>query len=90
MPKRSAGLILYRRTQGHLEVLLVHPGGPFWAKKDKGAWCIPKGEYLEDEAPLTAAIREFQEETGFPVQGPFLPPGIRQAGRGKARYRVGV
>ncbi|RXH58723.1 NUDIX domain-containing protein [Granulicella sibirica] len=81
MPKRSAGLLLYRRTQGFPEVLLVHPGGPFWAKKDKGAWTIPKGEYPDDEAPLAAAIREFTEETGFPVQEPFLPLGtIKQAG----------
>jgi predicted NUDIX family NTP pyrophosphohydrolase len=65
MPKRSAGLLVYRRRQGALEVFLVHPGGPFWAKKDLGAWSIPKGEYLEGEEPLQAALREFEEETGI-------------------------
>ncbi len=66
MPKRSAGLLLYRWRNESLEVFLVHPGGPFWAKKDLGAWSIPKGEYADDEDPLTAARREFTEETGFP------------------------
>jgi predicted NUDIX family NTP pyrophosphohydrolase len=56
---------MYRRFKGETEVFLVHPGGPFWAKKDLGAWTIPKGEYVEGEAPLTAAMREFTEETGF-------------------------
>lgn len=64
MPKKSAGLLLFRDVSGHLEVLLVHPGGPFWAKKDEGAWSIPKGEFEDDEDPLAAAKREFQEETG--------------------------
>jgi predicted NUDIX family NTP pyrophosphohydrolase len=63
MPKRSAGILLYRQRSG-VEVLLVHPGGPFWAKKDAGAWSIPKGLVEENEEPLAAAIREFQEETG--------------------------
>ena len=67
MAKRSAGLLLYRRRKGSIEVLLVHPGGPFWAKKDLGAWSIPKGEYAEGEDPLAAARREFEEETGFPA-----------------------
>ena len=81
MPKRSAGLLMYRRSGGHVEVLLVHPGGPFWANKDLGAWTIPKGEYGDDEEPLSAAIREFQEETGLVASGPFraLAP-IRQRG----------
>ena len=71
---------MYRRV-GRLEVLLVHPGGPYFAKKDLGAWTIPKGEYLEGELALEAAKREFQEETGFPVSEPFLDLGsIRQAG----------
>jgi predicted NUDIX family NTP pyrophosphohydrolase len=61
---RSAGVILYRRRHDRVEVLLVHPGGPFWAKKDAGAWSIPKGEFDETEAPETAARREFEEETG--------------------------
>jgi predicted NUDIX family NTP pyrophosphohydrolase len=64
MPKKSAGLLLFREVSGHLEVLLVHPGGPFWAKKDEGAWSIPKGEFEDDEEPLAAAKREFEEETG--------------------------
>ena len=71
---------MYRRVSG-LEVFLVHPGGPHFAKKDMGIWTIPKGEYLEDELPLDAAKREFQEETGFPVSGPFLDLGsITQKG----------
>lgn len=79
MPKRSAGILLYRRNHDELHVFLVHPGGPFWAKKDLGAWTIPKGEYTEAEEPLTAAVREFQEETGFSLSGEFLSLGnIRQ------------
>lgn len=73
MGKESAGLLLYRRRQGKLEVFLVHPGGPFWAKKDAGAWSIPKGEHGPDEDPLDAARREFNEETGFSATGPFQP-----------------
>jgi predicted NUDIX family NTP pyrophosphohydrolase len=73
MGKKSAGLLLYRRREGKLEVFLVHPGGPFWAKKDVGAWSIPKGEHGPDEDPLTSACREFTEETGFTATGPFLP-----------------
>ena len=82
MPKRSAGLLLYRQNHG-LEVFLVHPGGPFWAKKDLGAWSIPKGEYLDDEDPLAAARREFQEETGFTAQGDLLSLGSVQQPSGK-------
>lgn len=70
--KLSAGLLLYRITTGQLEVLLVHPGGPFWKKKDLGAWSIPKGEYSEPEDALTAARREFKEETGIDIEGNFL------------------
>ena len=74
-------MIMYRRHLGDLEVFLVHPGGPFWANKDKGSWSIPKGEYTESEQPLEAAQREFQEETSFTAAGPFLELGtIRQAG----------
>ena len=81
MPKQSAGLLVYRLRDGSLEVFLVHPGGPFWAKKDAGAWSIPKGEFADDEAPLAAAQREFTEETGLLVPGPFASLGtIRQAG----------
>jgi predicted NUDIX family NTP pyrophosphohydrolase len=72
MPKQSAGVLLFRRKEGLLQVFLVHPGGPFWAKKDEGAWTIPKGEYGPDEDPLKAAVREFHEETGTPVSGEFL------------------
>jgi predicted NUDIX family NTP pyrophosphohydrolase len=77
MPKQSAGLLLFRRRDSGpqgcgIEVFLVHPGGPFWAKKDLGAWSIPKGEYGEDEGPLAAALREFEEETGFAEIG-ILP-----------------
>ena len=64
---RSAGLLLFRRRNERIEVLLVHPGGPFWAKRDLGAWSIPKGEYPEDEDPLAAARREFAEELGSPA-----------------------
>lgn len=78
--RRSAGILLYRRRAGCLEVLLVHPGGPFWKDRDEGAWTIPKGEYPEGEDALDAAKREFGEETGFPIEGPFreLAP-VRQA-----------
>lgn len=73
MPKVSAGILLYRRRAGALEVLLVHPGGPFYANRDNGVWGIPKGEIDEGEDALAAAQREFTEETGFRAAGPFLP-----------------
>ncbi|MFZ5538694.1 MAG: NUDIX domain-containing protein [Pseudomonadota bacterium] len=72
MPKQSAGLLLFRESHGAIEVLLVHPGGPFWARKDAGAWSIPKGEFDAGEEPLTAARREFEEETGQAVAGEFI------------------
>jgi predicted NUDIX family NTP pyrophosphohydrolase len=72
MAKQSAGLLLYRKKRGITEVLLVHPGGPFWKNKDDGSWSIPKGEFEDDEEPLEAAKREFQEETGFAASGEFL------------------
>lgn len=71
--KRSAGLLLYRRTQGTIEVFLGHPGGPYEARKDDGVWSIPKGEIGEEEPPLEAAKREFQEETGFILDGRYVP-----------------
>jgi predicted NUDIX family NTP pyrophosphohydrolase len=72
---------MYRLRESQAEVFLVHPGGPFWARKDLGAWSIPKGEYAAGEDPLDAARREFTEETGFEPRGEFLPLGtIRQAG----------
>ena len=83
MVKKSAGLLMFRRRQGSVEVFLVHPGGPFWTKKDEGAWSIPKGEYDPGEDPLEAAQREFQEETGFAVDGEFLPLAPRKQPSGK-------
>ena len=81
MPKTSAGLLLYRRAAGGIEVFLVHPGGPFWAKKDAGAWSIPKGEYVPGEDPLDAARREFAEEIGIAPDGEFVEHGmVKQAG----------
>lgn len=81
MAKRSAGLLIYRRSDGDISVLLVHPGGPFWAKKDDGAWSIPKGLVDEDEDELAAAQRETEEELGVKVEGPFARLGdYRQPG----------
>ena len=78
-PKRSAGLLMYRRALGIVEVFLVHPGGPYWSKKNEGSWTIPKGEYETGEEPLSAAVREFKEETGFKVSEPFIALGsVRQ------------
>ena len=80
--KRSAGILMYKHRADELLVLLAHPGGPYWAKRDLGSWSIPKGEYDEDEDALTAAVREFQEETGGQVQGPFLSLGeVAQSNR---------
>ena len=78
MSKKSSGLLAYRRRAGHMEVFLIHPGGPYWTRKDDGAWSIPKGEFTVEE-PLEAAKREFTEETGFQTNGPYriLAP-IRQ------------
>ena len=77
--KRSAGILLFRRGPSGVEVLLAHPGGPFWANKDVGAWSIPKGENEEGEDPLGCALREFGEETGIDPVGPFLDLGeVRQ------------
>jgi predicted NUDIX family NTP pyrophosphohydrolase len=79
--KRSAGLLLYRKRDASFELFLVHPGGPFWAKKDLGAWSIPKGEYEDGEQPLDAARREFKEETGFAAPGNAVALGeVKQAG----------
>ena len=73
MAKTSAGLLMFRMTRGEPEVLLVHPGGPFWERRDEGAWSLPKGERQAGETALRAAQREFEEETGFPADGEFLP-----------------
>lgn len=84
MAKLSAGILLYRRTAATgAELFLVHPGGPFWKKKDDGAWTIPKGTVEAGENPLAAAIREFGEETGFAVAGPFLELGAFKQPGGK-------
>jgi predicted NUDIX family NTP pyrophosphohydrolase len=81
MARNSAGILMYRRRQGIVEVLLAHPGGPFWARKDLGAWSIPKGEFEPDEDSLAAARREFEEETGLSVTGEFIPLApIKQSG----------
>jgi predicted NUDIX family NTP pyrophosphohydrolase len=82
MAKRSAGLLLFRRDADAVRVLLVHPGGPFWAKRDRGSWSIPKGEYLDGEDARAVALREFEEETGVaPPAGDLLALGeVRQAG----------
>jgi predicted NUDIX family NTP pyrophosphohydrolase len=81
--KRAAGLLLFRRRGGDTEVFLVHPGGPFWAGRDLGAWSIPKGEPTTDEDDLTAARRELLEETSFAVDGPFLDLGELSQRSGK-------
>lgn len=73
--KESAGLLMFRRNGGTIEVLLAHPGGPFWASRDAGAWTIPKGGMHPGEDPLDAAIREFKEETGFEACAPYVPLG---------------
>jgi predicted NUDIX family NTP pyrophosphohydrolase len=83
MVKKSAGLLMFRRRSTGAEVFLVHPGGPFWTRKDEGAWSIPKGEYDPGEDPFEAARREFQEETGFAVDGEFLPLAPRKQPSGK-------
>ena len=83
MPVISAGVLVFRRTPAGVEVLLVHPGGPFWARKDDGAWSIPKGVAGEGEAPLAAAVRELAEETGLRAQGDFLDLGSHKQRSGK-------
>jgi predicted NUDIX family NTP pyrophosphohydrolase len=84
MAAKSAGILVYRRRAGETEVLLVHPGGPFWARRDAGAWSIPKGEYADDEDPEAAARREFQEETGWTIMGELRPLGEIRQKAGKA------
>lgn len=86
MRKQSAGLLVFRKSPTGIEVLLVHPGGPFWAKKDKGAWSIPKGEFKENEDPFQSAQREFTEETGLTVQGNPIPLTLLKQTSGKQIY----
>lgn len=81
--RASAGLLLYRRSGAGLEVLLVHPGGPFWARRDEGAWSLPKGEYTDGEVPLAAALREFEEELGI------APPAATWRDLGEVTQRGG-
>jgi predicted NUDIX family NTP pyrophosphohydrolase len=82
MSKQSSGILLYRQKNGELEVLLVHPGGPYWKKKDSGAWSIPKGEF-EDEDALSAAKREFEEEIGMTIDGEMIALTPQQQKGGK-------
>ncbi|HET6769234.1 MAG TPA: NUDIX domain-containing protein [Chitinophagaceae bacterium] len=90
MPQKSAGIVLYRIQNNRVEIFLVHPGGPYWSKKDEGAWSIPKGEFDEKEEPLAAAKREFQEETGIEISGEFIQLNpVKQKG-GKMVYAWAV
>src|SRR4029078_11219543 len=91
MPRaQSAGVLLYRRSGAAIEVLLVHPGGPFWGRKDEGAWAVPKGEFLDDEAPAAAARREFTEETGVELPEALLPLTPVAQSRGKTVHPFAV
>ena len=83
MTKRSAGILLFRHNDGSVQVLLIHPGGPYWRRKDEGAWSIPKGLFDEGEEPLSAAKREFLEETGMTPQGVFIELGEFRQPSGK-------
>lgn len=84
--RKSAGILLYRNTGSETEFFLVHPGGPFWKNKDAGAWSVPKGEFDDDEDPLKAAQREFQEETGIAINGKFMPLRPVKQKSGKVVY----
>jgi len=88
--KQSAGILLYRKTNNILEVFLAHPGGPFFKNKDEGSWSIPKGEFLDDEQPLDAAIREFEEEIGKAIDGDFISLGSIRQKSGKTVYAWAV
>jgi predicted NUDIX family NTP pyrophosphohydrolase len=90
VPVTSAGLLLYRRAGQALQVLLVHPGGPFWQRKDLGAWTIPKGEVTDGEALLEAARREFHEETGYAIDAPAAPLGHVRLTSGKVIHAFAV
>jgi len=90
MPARSAGLLMFRRTSGRVEVLLAHPGGPFWARKDAGAWSIPKGEVEGSESTESAALREFEQELGTRPEGKLLPLGeiVQKAGKRVTAFAI--
>ncbi|HET8876325.1 MAG TPA: NUDIX domain-containing protein [Casimicrobiaceae bacterium] len=88
--RQSAGIVMYRRRGSAIEVLLVHPGGPFWAKKDAGAWSIPKGEFGAGEAPAIAARREFIEEIGHDPGAALVPLGIVTQSRAKVVHAFAV
>lgn len=88
--KKSAGILIYKKVKDQLQVMLVHPGGPFWKNKDAGAWSIPKGEFNDNEEPLDAAKREFEEETGLTVSGKFLPLTPVKQKSGKLIYAWAV
>lgn len=90
MAKQSAGILLYRKNGDQLQVFLVHPGGPFFRNKDDGSWSVPKGEFLDDEDPLTAAKREFLEETGQSIDGKFisLEPVTQKGGKTVVAWAV--
>ena len=90
MPKQSAGILLYRKINNTLQVFLAHPGGPFFKNKDEGSWTIPKGEFLDDEEPLAAAKREFQEETCQPIDGDFISLGSVKQKSGKTVFAWAV
>src|SRR5215208_672370 len=90
MVRKSAGILLYRKTKKFLEVFLIHPGGPFWKGKESGAWSIPKGEFTDNENPLSAAMREFEEETGKKVDGNFIELKAIQQKGGKLVYTWGL
>lgn len=88
--RKSAGILLYRKINNYVEVFLIHPGGPFWKGKEAGAWSIPKGEYTDEEKPLDAAQREFEEETGQKVSGDFMALKPIQQKGGKLVYAWAV
>jgi predicted NUDIX family NTP pyrophosphohydrolase len=90
MAQQTAGILVYRRRKGAIEVFLAHPGGPFWAKKDVAAWSIPKGEFLDPETPLDAAKREFAEEIGQSVAGEFITLTPCKPKGGKIIYAFAV
>jgi predicted NUDIX family NTP pyrophosphohydrolase len=88
--RKSAGILVYRKKKSSVEFFLVHPGGPFWKNKDIGAWSIPKGEFEDDEEPLKAAVREFEEETGVLMEGNFIELKPVKQKSGKTVYAWGV